>query len=104
MTGRRGFDHVETWVFDLDNTLYPSSCRLFDQIDERMGSFISDRLNVDRVEAKRIQKQFFYEHGTTLRGLPSRLIRGGRSFWSQLMRPAPVRRCPWRSAHRTEKP
>jgi putative hydrolase of the HAD superfamily len=64
-----GFDHVETWIFDLDNTLYPSSCRLFDQIDERMGSFISELLKVDRSEARRIQKQFFYEYGTTLRGL-----------------------------------
>jgi putative hydrolase of the HAD superfamily len=70
MTGPgAGFDHVETWIFDLDNTLYPSSCRLFDQIDERMGAFISDLLKVDRVEARRIQKQFFYQHGTTLRGL-----------------------------------
>lgn len=65
----RGFDHVETWIFDLDNTLYPSSCRLFDQIDERMGTFIAALLNVDRAEARRIQKSFFYEHGTTLRGL-----------------------------------
>lgn len=64
-----GFDAVETWIFDLDNTLYPASCRLFDQIDERMGAFISDLLRVDRVEARRVQKQFFYEHGTTLRGL-----------------------------------
>jgi putative hydrolase of the HAD superfamily len=70
MTGKaRSFDHVETWVFDLDNTLYPSSCRLFDQIDDRMGAFISGLLKVDRVEARRIQKQFFHEHGTTLRGL-----------------------------------
>lgn len=66
---RRGFGHVETWIFDLDNTLYPASCRLFDQIDERMAAFISDLLTIDRAEAKRIQKQFFYEHGTTLRGL-----------------------------------
>lgn len=65
----RGFERVETWVFDLDNTLYPASCRLFDQIDVKMGEFISGLLSVDRVEAKRIQKQFFYEHGTTLRGL-----------------------------------
>ena len=63
------FRHVETWIFDLDNTLYSSSCRLFDQIDERMGAFISRRLKVDRTEARRIQKQFFYQHGTTLRGL-----------------------------------
>lgn len=66
---KRGFDHVETWVFDLDNTLYSPSCRLFDQIDTRMGEFISGLLKVDKVEARRIQKSFFHEHGTTLRGL-----------------------------------
>jgi putative hydrolase of the HAD superfamily len=66
---KRGFEHIETWIFDLDNTLYPSSCRLFDQIDRRMGDFICELLKVDKVEAKRIQKTFFYEHGTTLRGL-----------------------------------
>jgi len=66
---KRGFDHVETWVFDLDNTLYSPSCRLFDQIDTRMGDFISALLKVDKVEARRIQKSFFHEHGTTLRGL-----------------------------------
>ncbi len=71
MTGAstRGFDAVETWIFDLDNTLYPASCRLFDQIDSRMGTFIAELLKVDRVEAKRIQKDFFFRHGTTLRGL-----------------------------------
>lgn len=63
------FEHVDTWVFDLDNTLYPARSRLFDQIDVRMGSFISELLSIDRTEARRIQKQFFFEHGTTLRGL-----------------------------------
>ncbi|MGF7159069.1 putative hydrolase of the HAD superfamily [Rhodoligotrophos appendicifer] len=66
---KRGFDHVDTWIFDLDNTLYPASTRLFDQIDEKMGAFIMDLLSVDKTEARRIQKGFFYEHGTTLRGL-----------------------------------
>ncbi len=66
-----GFHHVETWIFDLDNTLYPASCRLFDQIDVRMGEFIADMFKVDRVEARRIQKDFFYKYGTTLRGLMS---------------------------------
>ncbi len=65
----RGFGHVDTWVFDLDNTLYPASCRLFDQIDVRMGEFVSRLLNVDHAEAKLRQKQLFYKHGTTLRGL-----------------------------------
>jgi putative hydrolase of the HAD superfamily len=65
----RGFAHVDTWVFDLDNTLYPASCRLFDQIDVRMGDFVSRLLNVELAEAKLRQKEMFYKYGTTLRGL-----------------------------------
>ena len=65
----KGFSHVDTWVFDLDNTLYPASCRLFDQIDVKMGNFVSKLLNVDYPEAKRRQKEMFYKYGTTLRGL-----------------------------------
>ncbi|MFO1088549.1 MAG: pyrimidine 5'-nucleotidase [Hyphomicrobiales bacterium] len=67
----RGFANVETWIFDLDNTLYPASCRLFDQIDRRMGEYIVRLLDVDYAEAKRIQKDLFYRYGTTLRGLMS---------------------------------
>jgi putative hydrolase of the HAD superfamily len=63
------FHETDCWIFDLDNTLYPAACDLFSQIDVRMGSFISDLLGVDRVEARRIQKQYYYEHGTTLAGL-----------------------------------
>lgn len=62
-------DHVETWLFDLDNTLYPASCNLFAQIDQRMGAFISNFLGIDRVEARRVQKSFFRRYGTTMRGL-----------------------------------
>ncbi len=65
----RGFDHVDTWIFDLDNTLYPASSRLFDQIDVKMGEFVSRLLNVPYDEAKRRQKEMFYKYGTTLRGL-----------------------------------
>ena len=63
------FAGIDTWVFDLDNTLYPASCNLFDQIHRRMGEFISGLLDVDLDEAKRLQKIYFREHGTTLRGL-----------------------------------
>ena len=65
----KGFAHIDTWVFDLDNTLYPASCRLFDQIDVRMGTYVSKLLGVDLVEAKLRQKAMFYKYGTTLRGL-----------------------------------
>ncbi|MFM9853553.1 MAG: pyrimidine 5'-nucleotidase [Sphingomonadaceae bacterium] len=62
-------DHIDTWIFDLDNTLYPSNCNLFALIDDRMGRYIARRFGVDRQEAHRIQKQYFYNHGTTLSGL-----------------------------------
>lgn len=60
---------IDTWIFDLDNTLYRTSPEMLAQIDHLMGSFISDFLNVDRVEARRIQKGYFRTHGLTLRGL-----------------------------------
>lgn len=60
---------ISTWIFDLDNTLYPSSANLFARIDERMGAYIAQLLACDRQEAYRVQKAFFHEHGTTLRGL-----------------------------------
>ncbi|MFM9829469.1 MAG: pyrimidine 5'-nucleotidase [Sphingomonas sp.] len=60
---------IRNWIFDLDNTLYPASARLFDQIDERMGVYVAGLLGVDRAEAHRIQKGYFHAHGTTLAGL-----------------------------------
>lgn len=62
-------NHIDTWVFDLDNTLYPPECDLFAQIDVRMGAFISDLLGVDHHEARKVQKGYLESHGTTLRGL-----------------------------------
>lgn len=60
---------VDCWLFDLDNTLYPADCNLFAQIDVRMGEYISTRLGVDRSEARRIQKAYYFQYGMTLRGL-----------------------------------
>lgn len=65
--GHRG--RLEAWVFDLDNTLYPSSCSLFPQIDVRMKQFIAERLGLGHDEAFRLQKRYYREFGTTLRGL-----------------------------------
>jgi putative hydrolase of the HAD superfamily len=61
--------HVEFWIFDLDNTLYPARCRLFDQVDRRIGLFIQELLNLDPEAARALQKQYFREHTTTLNGL-----------------------------------
>jgi putative hydrolase of the HAD superfamily len=63
------FTHVRAWVFDLDNTLYPPSARLFDQIEVRMTQWVMDALNVDRTEADRLRLHYWREYGTTLAGL-----------------------------------
>jgi putative hydrolase of the HAD superfamily len=63
------FDHVRCWVFDLDNTLYPSRCDLFAQIDQKMTGFVGDFLGLDPVAARQLQKQLYHKHGTTLAGL-----------------------------------
>jgi putative hydrolase of the HAD superfamily len=63
------FDHVEAWVFDLDNTLYPSDCNLFPQIDRRMGEFIATNLGIPLEAAQSLRETYYYEHGTTLAGL-----------------------------------
>jgi putative hydrolase of the HAD superfamily len=65
----RSFDHVEAWVFDLDNTLYPADCNLFAQIDQRMGEFIAQELGLALKDAQALRETYYYEHGTTLAGL-----------------------------------
>ena len=59
----------EVWLFDLDNTLYPSGCNLFAQIDVRIGAYISNLLKMPPAEARVIQKQYWKEHGTSMRGM-----------------------------------
>lgn len=66
---RVGLNHVDCWIFDLDNSLYPASANLFGLIDERMTAFIAAFLGCDSVEARRVQKAYFHSHGTTLAGL-----------------------------------
>ena len=61
--------NVDTWVFDLDNTLYSADSGIFQQISELMGKFVSKYLNIDIKEAKKIQKKYYKKHGTTLRGM-----------------------------------
>ena len=55
----RGFGHVETWVFDLDNTLYPHHLNLWQQVDERIRAYVSDFLKVSADEAFRVQKDYY---------------------------------------------
>jgi putative hydrolase of the HAD superfamily len=65
----RAFTHIDTWVFDLDNTLYPHHVNLWQQVDARIGEFVSAWLKVSAVEARTIQKDYYRRYGTTMRGM-----------------------------------
>ncbi len=65
----RGFGAVETWVFDLDNTLYPHHLNLWQQVDERIRDYIANFLRVTPDEAFRVQKDYYRRYGTSMRGL-----------------------------------
>ena len=65
----RGFSHVETWVFDLDNSLYPRHLNLWQQVDERIREYVAKFLDVGREVAFRVQKDYYRRYGTTMRGL-----------------------------------
>jgi putative hydrolase of the HAD superfamily len=67
----RTFAHVEHWVFDLDNTLYPHHVNLWQQVDKRIGEFVAVWLDVSPQEARRIQKDYYRRFGTTMRGMMS---------------------------------
>ncbi len=67
----RTFDDVESWVFDLDNTLYPHHVNLWQQVDRRIGEYVSRWLNVSPEDARRIQKDYYLRFGTTMRGMMS---------------------------------
>src|SRR5258708_21426643 len=68
----RAFGHVETWVFDLDNTLYPHHLNLWQQVDERIRDYIAAYLKVTQEEAFRLQKDYYKRYGTSMRGADDR--------------------------------
>ena len=62
-------EKINTWIFDLDNTLYSADSGIFQQVHKLMGEFISKNLKMDMVEAKKLQSKYYKKHGTTLKGL-----------------------------------
>ena len=66
---KQQFHHVTTWVFDLDNTLYPPRYRLFDQIEVRMTNWVMQTLGVSREKANHLRQHYWDTYGTTLAGL-----------------------------------
>ncbi len=65
----RDFAHVETWIFDLDNTLYSHEAQIWPQVDARITAFVADLFGIDGISARALQKYFYHQHGTTLKAL-----------------------------------
>ena len=63
------FAGVDAWIFDLDNTLYPSNSAVWPQIDARITLFLIDRFGLDGLSARALHKYYYERYGTTLRGL-----------------------------------
>ena len=62
-------EKINTWIFDLDNTLYSADSGIFQQVHRLMGEFISNNLNLEISEAKKLQSKYYKQHGTTLKGM-----------------------------------
>lgn len=60
---------IDTWIFDLDNTLYPETCSLFDEINHKMNLYMADLLDLKLEDASDMRQGFYERHGTTLNGL-----------------------------------
>ena len=63
------FKSIKYWIFDFDNTLYSGKTKVFEQVDKKMSKYISKKLDVSIEEARKIQKNYFYEYNTTLNGM-----------------------------------
>ena len=81
MTGRR---HPQTFIFDLDNTLYEDSTQFFEHVKLRMNEYISELLNVSEEHAAFLRDHYFREHGTTLNGLLQHYHINAQSFMDHI--------------------
>lgn len=61
--------HVDTWLFDLDNTLYPVESGFMGEIERRMTDYVQRLTGLERDEAYKLQKQYLAQYGLTLGGL-----------------------------------
>lgn len=61
--------HVDTWLFDLDNTLYPAESGFMAAIVDRMTDYVQRVTGLPRDEAFKLQKTYLAEHGLTLKGM-----------------------------------
>jgi putative hydrolase of the HAD superfamily len=69
---RDTFAHVDSWVFDLDDTLYPRSIGIHHQMKQRVVLFIADHMKIDHAAAEAVHIDYYTRYGATLQGLIER--------------------------------
>ncbi|MHA6723879.1 pyrimidine 5'-nucleotidase [Sphingomonas sp. RS2018] len=77
---RTDLAHIDAWIFDLDNTLYPASSNLFVEVEQRMTTYIETLTGLSRAEAGVLRERWFHEHGTTVAGLVANHDVDARAF------------------------
>jgi putative hydrolase of the HAD superfamily len=72
--------HLDTWIFDLDNTLYPPTSDLWPKINQRITLYLGALFGLDGMSSRALQKYYYERYGTTLRGLMEELGIGAQDF------------------------
>ena len=60
---------MQTFFFDLDNTLYPHTARVTEALEEKMNAYVAEIAQLDTLDAAKMRQGYFERYGTTLRGL-----------------------------------
>jgi putative hydrolase of the HAD superfamily len=63
------FSHIDTWIFDLDLTLYPPEAEIMAQVRDRIALFVEEYFKVGSDDAHGIRHRYWKQYGTTLGGL-----------------------------------
>jgi putative hydrolase of the HAD superfamily len=63
------FAHIDTWIFDLDLTLYGPEANIMAQVRDRIALFVEKHFNIGSDEAHKIRHTYWKKYGTTLGGL-----------------------------------
>ena len=63
------FAHIDTWIFDLDLTLYGPEANIMAQVRDRIALFVEKHLNIGSDEDHKIRHTYWKKYGTTLGGL-----------------------------------
>ncbi len=74
------FAGIEAWIFDLDNTLYPTGATIYERIGARMTAYVARATGLDPAAALELQENYYHRYGATLAGLIQHHGVDGRDF------------------------